>query len=94
MVNTKEEFDCLPGNITKLKQVTTYYNATGLPGCVGSMDVVHVKWANFWTGYLISMKGKEEYPTLSFHCLTNFNHRVLAIYGPQFGSQNNKDIVI
>jgi hypothetical protein len=69
------------------------YNAAGLPGCVGSMDVVHVKWANYPTGNRNRAKGKEGYPTLAFQCLTDFNRRVMAIYGPQFGSRNDKDIV-
>jgi hypothetical protein len=38
-------------------------------------------------------KGKEGYPTLLFQCLTDFNCRILAIHGPQFGSRNDKDIV-
>ena len=69
------------------------YNATGLPGCVGSMDVVHVKWSQCPTGNHNRAKGKEGYPTLGFQCITDFNRRVMTIYGPQFGSRNDKDIV-
>jgi hypothetical protein len=57
------------------------------------MDVVHVKWANCPTGNNNHAKGKEGYPTLAFQFLTDFNCRILAIYGPQFGSRNDKDIV-
>jgi hypothetical protein len=64
-----------------------------LPGCVGSMDVVHVKWSYCLTGDYNHSKGKEGYPTLAFQCITDFNRRVWAIYGPQFGSHNDKDIV-
>ncbi len=69
------------------------YNAAGLPGCVGSMDVVHVKWSHCPTSDHNCAKGKEGYPTLGFQCITDFNRRVMGIYGPQFGSQNDKDIV-
>jgi len=58
------------------------------------MDLVHAKWSsNCPTGNHNSAKGKEGYPTLGFHCITGFNWRVMAIYGPQFGSRNDKDIV-
>jgi hypothetical protein len=38
-------------------------------------------------------KRKEGCPTLASQCLTDFNRRVMAIYGPQFRSCNDKDIV-
>ena len=93
LVEMKDEYIFIPRNLTELRRVSRDYNTVGLPGCVGSMDVVHVKWANCPTGDLNRAKGKEGYPTLAFQCITDFNRRVLAIYGPQFGSRNDKDIV-
>ena len=52
-----------------------------------------MKWSNCPTGDHNRAKGKEGYPTLGFQCITDFNRRVMAIYGPQFGSRNDKDIV-
>jgi hypothetical protein len=92
LVEMKDEYICIPRNITELRRVSQDYNAVVLPGCVGSM-VVHVKWANYPTSDHNRAKGKEGYPTLAFQCLTDFNCRILAIYGPQFGSCNDKDIV-
>jgi hypothetical protein len=89
----KDEYIFLPHNLTELKRVNEDYNAPGLPGCVGSMDVVHVKWSQCPTGNHNHVKGKEGYPTLGFQCITDFNRRVMAIYGQQFGSRNDKDIV-
>ncbi len=57
------------------------------------MDVVQVKWPNCPTGEFNHSKGKEGYLTLAFQCITDFNRKVLAIYEPQFGSRNDKDIV-
>ena len=82
----KDEYIFLPRNLTELKRVNEDYNAAGLPGCVGSMDVVYVKWSHCPTGNHNCAKGKEGYPTLVFQCITDFNWRVMAIYGPQFGS--------
>jgi len=93
LVDMKDEYICLPQNFTELKCVNRDYNAAGLTGCVGSRDVVHVKWSNCPTGDHNRAKGKEGYPTLGFQCITDFNRRVMAIYGPQFGSRNDKDIV-
>jgi hypothetical protein len=93
LVDMKDEYICLPWNSTKLQRVNKAYSTAGLPGRVGSMDVVHVKWSNCPTGDHNHAKGKEGYPTLGFQCITNFNRRVMAIYGPQFGSRNDNDIV-
>jgi hypothetical protein len=43
IVDMKDEYLLLLRNWTKLNQVSKYYKAVSLPGCVGSMDVVHVK---------------------------------------------------
>jgi hypothetical protein len=69
------------------------YNSIGLPRCCGSIDVVHVKWANCPAGDFNSAKGKESYPSLGFECITDFNRRIMSIYGPHFGSRNDMDIV-
>ncbi len=92
-MDMKDEYIYLPRNITELQRVNRYYNAAGLPGCVGSMDVVYVKWSNRPMGDYNHSKGKEGYQTLAFQCITDFNRRILAIYGPQFGRCNDKDIV-
>ncbi len=93
LVDMKDEYIFLPRNLSKLKRVNEDYNAAGLPGCVGSMDMAHVKWSQCPTGNHNCAKGKEGYPTLGFQCITDFNRRVMTIYGPQFGSRNDKDIV-
>ena len=93
LVYMKEEYIFLPWNLTDLNCVNKDYSTAGLPDCVGSMDVVHVKWSHCQTGDHNHTKGKEGYPTLGFQCITDFNRRVMAIYGPQFGSRNDKDIV-
>ncbi len=59
------------------------------------MDVVHVKWSSCPTGDHNRAKGKGGYPSLVFQCITDFNLRILAIYGPQpqFGTRNGKEII-
>ncbi len=83
----------MPRNLTALTHVESFYNAVGLPGCCGSVDVVHVKWSNCTAGDFNRAKGKEFFPSLGFQCIIDFNRRILSIYGPHFGSRNNMDIV-
>ena len=64
-----------------------------MPGCCGSMDVVHVKSSACPTGDHNCAKGKESYPSLAFQWVTDFNLWILAVYGPQFGTRNDKEIV-
>jgi hypothetical protein len=93
MVDMQDEFIALPIDMTSLLQVSKDYEAVGLPGCVGSMDVVHVKWGNCPMGDHNRAKGKEGYLSLAFQCITDYNQRVLSVYGPQFGTHNDKEIV-
>ncbi len=55
--------------------------------------MVHVKWSSCPTGNHNRAKGKTGYPSLGFQCITDFNRRVCAVYGPQFGTRNDKEIV-
>ncbi len=50
------------------------------------------KWLSCSADYN-QAKGKEGYPTLGFQCITDFNQRILGVYGPQFGTANDKHIV-
>jgi hypothetical protein len=69
------------------------YEEVGLPGCMGSVDVVHVKWSNCPAGDFNRAKGKESYPSLAFECISDFDRQITSVYGPQFGSRNDKHIV-
>jgi hypothetical protein len=93
MVDMKDEYVFLPRNVTELHRISKYYDEVGLPGCCGSMDVVHIKWSSCPTMDHNRAKGKAGYPTLAFQCITDFNRRVIGIYGPQFGTRNDKEIV-
>jgi len=93
MVDMKDEYVFLPRNLTELRRMSKYYDEVGLPGCCGSMDVVHVKWLSCPTGDHNRAKGKAGYPTLAFQCITDYTHRVIGIFGPQFSTRNDKEIV-
>ena len=93
LVDMQDEYISLPSNMAAFRRVTHDYEENGLPGCVGSMDVVHVKWSNCPMGNHYRAKGKKGYPTLAFQCITDFNHHLLLVYGSHFGTHNDKNIV-
>jgi hypothetical protein len=53
------------------------------------------KWAYYPTGDQNSAKVRGGFPSLAFqfHCITDYNCAILAIFGPQFGSWIDEDIV-
>ena len=54
---------------------------------------MHIWWANCPAGDFNWSKGKESYPLLAFQCITDIDRKILGVFGPQFGSQNNKHII-
>ena len=89
----RAEYVYLPRNITELRNLIRDYEEQGLPGCAGSMDVVHVKWSLCPMGDQNQAKGKAGYTTIGFECITNFCRRIIGIFKPQFGTRNDKEIV-
>jgi hypothetical protein len=80
-------------NTDELKQVSRRYCKVGLPGTMGSKDVMHVKWSRAPAGDFNRCKGKESYPTIMFQCISNFDWRIMGISHAQYGTRNDKSIV-
>jgi hypothetical protein len=76
----------------ELGHIMRRYEEAGLPGVAGSVDVVHVKWANCPAGDYNCSNGKESYPSIAFECITDYDRRILGVCGPQFGSNNDKHL--
>jgi len=55
---------------------------------------VHVKRANCPAGDFNRSKIKDSYPSLAFECITDYDRRILRVFGPQFGSNKDKHIVM
>ena len=53
-----------PCDEDEVKQTLACYEEVGLPGAVGSVNVVHIKWSNCPAGHMNRSKGKEGYPLL------------------------------
>jgi len=93
LYDIRSDYIYLPRNQDELLPVMKRYEEVGLPGCMGSVDVVHVKWSNCPAGDFNRAKGKESYPSLAFECISDYDRRIISVYGPQFGSRNDKHIV-
>jgi len=58
MFSIKEDYICYPTTQQDLNEVMGPYADNYLPGCGGSIDVVHVKWSNCPGGGCQSSEGE------------------------------------
>ena len=65
------------------------YRRVGFPGCVGSIDCTHIKWAACAKDKKWKATGKEGYPTLSFQAIVSHDRRCLHISIAFLGSYND-----
>ena len=82
----------LPRTDAEYDAVEGVYRSKGLPGCVGSIDCVHVRWDNCPAGLLGECVGKEGKPTLAFEVVVAHDRRVQSVSGYCHGAQNDKTI--
>jgi hypothetical protein len=87
------DYISLPRDADELRVGSRKYREVGLPGCMGSKDVVHVKWACAPKGDFNRCKGKQSYPSIAFQCVTNFERKILGVSRAQYGTCNDKAIV-
>jgi hypothetical protein len=93
LYSIRSEYIYMPRDAKELKSVIKRYEEVGLPGAMGSLDVVHVKWSRCPAGDFNCSKDKESYPSLGFECISDFDRRNTNVLGPQFGARNDKHIV-
>ncbi len=93
MFSIKDDFICYPTTQQDLNEVMGPYADNYLPGCGGSIDVVHVKWSNCPAEDVNRAKGKEGFPSLAFEVVTGFDRQILGVSIAHFGTRNDKQIV-
>ena len=62
MYGIRHEFIDYPSSEEDLGEIVQRYEANYLPGCGGSVDVVHIKWSKCPAGDVNRAKGKERRP--------------------------------
>jgi hypothetical protein len=77
----------------EVQHVESMYAKVGVPGCIGSIDCVHIGWDMCPAGYQADCIGKEGYPTLAFEVIVSHTRKILAVTQSFFGTWNDKTIV-
>lgn len=93
MYSVRREYISFPSTLEQLQTIVSQYHGFHLPGACGSIDVVHVKWAQCPARDFNNCKGKESFPSVAFQCITDNRRRVLGIAPIQYGSRSDKHIV-
>ena len=61
MASLRERYIYMPLDEASCRNVVGVYTARGFPGCVGSVDCVHIGWDHCPVQYTNMFKGKEGY---------------------------------
>ena len=70
-----------------------FYGILGLPGCIGSIDCVHIGWDCCPAGNRSDAAGAKGHPTLSFEVIVSHTRRILGVSRAFWGTWNDKTIV-
>lgn len=82
-----------PAEDRELEEVMSIYSKLGLPGCIGSIDCVHLKWDKCPESFRNDCKGKEGYPSLVYEVSVDHMRRIRSCTNEFWGSINDKTIV-
>lgn len=93
MASLKDEYIYLPRNEEELRLITDDYQRYGFPGCVGSIDVVHVDWNKCPAELRNIYKGKDKYPCVGFQVISSPRRFIQSISKAFPGSLNDKTTV-
>ena len=69
----------LPHSEDEIRHVTGMYERSGHPGCIGSVDCVHIVWDRCNAGMRSLCCGKEKVPTLVFEVVCSHTKRILHV---------------
>ena len=81
-----------PANEAEMRHVVGLFERVGHPGCVGSVDCVHIVWDKCPAGFLSACKGKEKLPTLAFEVVVSHTKKILSVSQFFAGATNDKTI--
>lgn len=83
-----------PRDSSELSAVTSLYAASGFPGCVGSTDVVHIRWEmcpSIWTTAF--RNGKHDYCSIAYEMTVSHSKKFQATTIGHYGTTSDKTIV-
>ena len=83
----------MPRYNKEYKHVIGDYTATGLPGCIGSVDCIHIAWDRCPTMYKNMFKGKEGFCSIVYEVVCNCRKFIQSVSVGHPGTRNDKHIV-
>ena len=89
----KEHYDVWvrpPQTLMELNTMETIFSRCGLPGCVASMDGVHVELGCAPARDRHLYVGKEGYPTVAFNVCVGHNLHIYSCSQAHYGARNDK----
>jgi Plant transposon protein len=92
MSSLKDEFIYLPRHWDEYDFVVGEYAEMGLPGCVGSIDCVHIGWDMCPVQHKNLYTGKEGYPSIAYEVICTSRKFIQSVSPGHPGSRNDKHI--
>lgn len=84
---------CSPPTAEELIEVERIYRRLGFPGCIGSMDGVHLGWACCPAQLYHEHKGKEGFPSLVYNVIVDHVRRIYSATKGNPGTVSDKTAV-
>jgi hypothetical protein len=81
-----------PSSAAEIRECVATYANENLPGCMGSIDCVHVPWPKALASVRSWYVGKEGVPTIAFQVIVNHKRKILSVSQPHPGAHNDKTI--
>ena len=83
---------CARPDAEQIQAVLAQYEALGFPGCVGSIDCVHISWQGCPAALRNTMCGAKGKPTLSFEVISTSSRRIISSTRAFYGTRNDKTV--
>jgi hypothetical protein len=81
-----------PSSVAEIRECVATYADENLPGCMGSIDCVHVPWPKALASVRSWYVGKEGIPTIAFQVIVDHKRKILSVSQPHPGAHNDKTI--
>ena len=93
MASISDEYIYMPRDDATYKQVVGEYTDRGFPGCVGSVDCVHIGWDRCATKSTNVYTGKELFPSIANEVICTSRKFIQSVTVGHPGTRNDKHIV-
>jgi len=83
---------CKPPTGIEIDKILGVYEQLGLPGCVGSVDAVHIPWLRCPAAMASAFRGKEGFPTTAYNVVADHEHFIWSSSVGHPGARNDKSM--